>query len=145
MNCEPQLVAGRWCCPRCGYAFKSAAVKPPNKRCLLPGETWSAVRREPAANLTGPGSELKQLLAELGQSVTVDCGCEDKAHQMNVWGVAGCREHRAEIIAWLQEAAAAKGWAASLAAQIASGWLVDEAIRRAEVKSAALTARPTCR
>ncbi len=80
----------------------------------------------------GPGAELKALLFSYGITSAVQCGCEDKAHAMNLRGVEGCREHRAEIIGWLQAAAKERGWAAQVAAMAGSGWLVDESIRRAK-------------
>jgi hypothetical protein len=67
--------------------------------------------------------------------------------KMNRWGVDGCREHRAEIIAHLKAAYQETSWAdfaTASAKAIASGLafsinpldpfgsLVDEAIRRAE-------------
>lgn len=66
---------------------------------------------------------------------------------MDEWGAAGCREHRAEIVGWLQEAREKYGWSSRLTAGLRSvtsglvfrirltdplGSLVDEAIRRAE-------------
>ncbi len=89
---------------------------------------WSAIKH-------GPGTELKALLHSYGIASDVQCGCTDKAHAMNLWGVDGCREHRAEIIGWLQSAARERGWAAQVAAMAGSGWLVDESIRRAEANA----------
>lgn len=54
----------------------------------------------------GPGTELKRLLHDLGFSMRESCGCNDRALRMNAWGIAGCRERRAEIEGWLREAAA---------------------------------------
>lgn len=93
---------------------------------------------------SGPGTELKHLLASIGITEASGCGCGAKAAEMNRWGVAGCKEHRAEIIAWLREQQQKAGWAATLTAGINAvaaglwlnpldllGSLVDEAIRRA--------------
>lgn len=53
----------------------------------------------------GPGTELKKLLQELGISMKSSCDCSSHATQMNLWGVAGCRQRRETIVAWLREAA----------------------------------------
>ncbi len=99
----------------------------------------------------GPGTELHDLYASLGVNMMAGCPCRSRIAQMNGWGVAGCREHRDEIIAWMREMAPKYGWRdklAAAAAAIASGlawkidWLdpfagiVDEAILRAEAKEA---------
>jgi hypothetical protein len=64
---------------------------------------------------------------------------------MDTWGADGCREHRGEIVDWMQTAAESKGWAAKMAAgwkMLGESWfnpldpfgsLVDEAIRRASI------------
>lgn len=110
----------------------------------------------PAKPPGGPGTELKSLLAELGVGDANNCGCGSKAMQMDVWGVAGCRERRSEIVGWLAEQRRSRGWGATLAAATRAlvfgaafrlsfvdplGSLVDEAIRRAEEKEIA-AARP---
>lgn len=91
----------------------------------------------------GPGTELKALLASLGLTPASGCDCNARAAQMNAWGVDGCREHRDEIIAWLQEQKDKAGWlvAAQVGLKVFSepwfkmsdplGSMVDEAIRRA--------------
>lgn len=112
-------------CVQCGRKTGWLSCPPENIKAncrVMPGD----------ARVPLPGSELKNLLAEWGVSTEEGCGCEGKSHQMNVWGVDGCKQNRAEIVEWLQAAAAKKGWLASLAAAVASGSLVDEAIRRAE-------------
>ena len=94
----------------------------------------------------GPGTEQKQVIKELG--FDEDCAaCDSFARLMNLWGPAGCRRRRDEIVAHLREKAAARGWAGKARAfarataggvirdfKLADpyGSLVDEAIRRAE-------------
>lgn len=72
--------------------------------------------------------------------------CSLRAGQMNAWGVEGCREHRSEIIAWIEQAAKDRSWLATIAAGVNAArhglpltiaGLVEEAIRRSEAKSAA--------
>lgn len=93
-----------------------------------------------------PGTELKKLLAMLGFTAKSGCKCNSKARQMDTWGVAGCRAHEDEIVAWLREEQKKAGWlekagAVRRAAANAmtflnpldpAGSLVREAIRRAE-------------
>lgn len=58
----------------------------------------------------GPGTELRKLFAELGVKGVAGCGCAKRARQMDLWGVAGCREHFAEIREWLTEARSKTSW-----------------------------------
>lgn len=109
------------------------------------------VRENPRKGETrGPGTELKGLLAKLGFAVG-NCKCNQRAEEMNGWGPAGCRERRAEIVAWLKQEADQRRWTARLGAAFHAarrlmtflnpldplGSLVDEAIRLAEEKERA--------
>ncbi len=95
----------------------------------------------------GPGTELKAMLASLGIEPAPSCDCNGKSVQMDVWGVAGCRANREQIITWMREGQSRWGWKdklAAAAAAVKSGLafklnpldpfpsLIDEAIRRAE-------------
>jgi hypothetical protein len=94
---------------------------------------------------SGPGSELKALLGELGVT-GCKMGCNGRAAQMDRWGIAGCRENRETICGWITEqknAASLLTQATVVANLIRTGLvlrihsvgdLVDEAIRRAEAK-----------
>jgi hypothetical protein len=97
----------------------------------------------------GPGTELMAILKGMGITSTKSCDCNGKAIQMDKWGVAGCKENREKIIAWLVEGAPKWRWtdklkAAALAVKTGLAFklnwanpypdLVDEAIRRAEAK-----------
>jgi hypothetical protein len=85
--------------------------------------------------IDGPGTELKKLLEQLGFTDSSGCGCDKRAAQMNLWGVAGCQENRDMIIGWLHDQA---GTFERLLLKIVDPvpWLVDEAIKRAESKAA---------
>jgi hypothetical protein len=87
--------------------------------------------RKPYVEPTGPGTELKRILAMLGITDTSGCGCADMLRRMNRWGVAGCREHRQEIVDHLRAKAAERGWVFTSALPI--GQLVDVAIATAEM------------
>ena len=87
------------------------------------------------------GDALTALLREYGLAAKSSCSCKSWAGKMNEWGVVGCREHRAEIIAHLGEAYHAATWwdtfrAAGSAVYhslpLTLGGMVDEAIRRTE-------------
>lgn len=95
----------------------------------------------------GPGTELKALLESLGAKANAGCSCNQKAAEMDAWGVSGCRERRDEIKQFLRDNAAERGWfekakaaalatAQGLAFQLnfsdIYGSLVDLAIQRAE-------------
>ena len=59
----------------------------------------------------GPGSHLKDLLAEKGYRIkSQGCGCNSKAKKMDSWGVKKCRNKIDEIIGWLEESAKEAGW-----------------------------------
>lgn len=98
----------------------------------------------------GPGSELVELLNELGLHATEKCNCATRAGEMDKWGVLGCRERREEIVAWLAAEYDATSWPQVAAAgwrSLAAGLvptipaIVDEAIRRAEAKARAAVRR----
>lgn len=127
-------------CEICGYTRKlHASGVAPKMNCPRANEV-----------LPLPGSELHAMLATLGISPTVECGCEDRMAQMDAWGVDGCREHFEEIIGWLRENSGKYSWTEKLKAgalAATSGlafkisWadpftdLVRIAIERAEAKS----------
>lgn len=66
------------------------------------------LQRHPARLDTGygPGTELRDMLAELWLTPRNGCGCPTRLKVMNGWGVEGCRYNRDKIVGWLREAAA---------------------------------------
>lgn len=97
----------------------------------------------------GTGDEMKSLLASLGLSSKWCIGCQGKAAQMNRWGIAGCKEQRETIRQWMLDGMKSADWWTTTKAAVnavrlglmvdpldPAGWLVDEAIRRAEAKQA---------
>lgn len=94
-----------------------------------------------------PGTELHTLLAGLGIEMPEECQCKARMQQMDAWGAGECRVRRSEIVDWLKESQREAGWLATWqAAKVAVreswfrvvdplGSIVDEAIKRAEVKS----------
>lgn len=69
----------------------------------LTTEVTHKVQGDPTGK-TGPGSELAKLLKELGIDPGA-CSCSEHERAMNLMGVAGCREHFAEVVGWLTTAA----------------------------------------
>jgi hypothetical protein len=129
---------------------KCAEADTPRIRIDVHGDCYkryqASLRRETMPD-DGPGTELHNMLHAAGIRPT---GCAGKCHarmqQMNKWGVEGCREHRAEIIAWMRgsyreftvreklsaaKGAVASGLAPSLISRDVFGAMIDEAIRRA--------------
>lgn len=86
------------------------------------------------------------VLLELGINKLSGCQCAAHAAQMDAWGVAGCREHRSEIVEWLRQGYDASNWNSVVRAAVSLiktdfisftdplGSIVDEAIRRAKIK-----------
>ena len=124
-------------CPWCGYV---AGGRNWNKNCL---------KRPVLARIPGAGDKLHGLISSIGVKRVGGCvSCGEMLGKMNAWGITGCRENRAEIVAHLKAAYRETSWAdfaAASAKAIASGLafkinpldpfgsLVDEAIRLAEV------------
>lgn len=84
--------------------------------------------------LEGVGTELHKLLKEMEFDVFAGCDCASKIHQMNLWGVAGCRENRSVIIQWLIEAAVLVDVPQCQSTEQMCGVLVDRAILITEAK-----------
>lgn len=137
MRCDfEQLEPGLVRCRKCGR--KISSKHPPRK----------VVAVCPSGKpTTGPGSQLRELLQELGVGEFPGCDCPARIAQMNEWGVAGCRENFETIRGWLVEAQGSAGWltlifagskaiATGLAGDLElndlAGSLLRLAIRRAE-------------
>ncbi len=129
--------------PDCEEMFMARAAMAP-ELLAVQDATRKAVREAYAAKQVGPGTELSRLITELGLSAVKGCGCNAVAAKMNKWGVAGCEEHREEILAELRKNKAHLTWLETLKAgvkSLAAGLvlnpldpapgLLDEAIRRA--------------
>jgi len=91
----------------------------------------------------GPGTELKGLLAELGIKSRGGCGCNNQAAAMDVLGVEGVRVNREKFRKVLEDGYHASTWwecAKASAVAVKLGLpktldgLLDEALRRAEIK-----------
>lgn len=78
--------------------------------------------------LTGPGTELKKLLASYGITPEAGCGCDDHAREMDQRGVEWCQENIDTIVGWMREEAAKRKLPFVAAA---AKWLARRAIREA--------------
>ena len=58
---------------------------------------------------TGPGTELKRMLAKLGIAVTADCPCNERAAAMDSNGWAWCEQNLGTIVGWMREESARRG------------------------------------
>lgn len=54
---------------------------------------------------SGPGTELKKLLARIGITASPTCPCNERARQMDSWGPEECLKRLNEISGWLAEEA----------------------------------------
>lgn len=123
--------------------------EPPRRAVRERDEPREARPRAPRGT-GGPGTELHAIFASLGVRLTSGCGCQSRISQMDVWGVATCRERKEEIVAWLREGQKRFGWRDKLTAaakMVTTGLLlkvdwtdpfpgiVEEAIRRAAAKT----------
>lgn len=62
--------------------------------------------QQPAARIdSGPGTELKKLLARIGITSTPNCSCNRVAREMDQWGPEECKkpERMAQILAAMRE------------------------------------------
>lgn len=80
------------------------------------------------------GTMLSFILKECGIKEPACGSCREWLARMDMWGVAGCQEHRAEITKRLDDSSKSASWLdwAKVAAKgyLSSGALLDEAIRR---------------
>jgi|SRR6185295_6961836 len=148
-----QLPDGRFehACKLCGRPVIFTVPKRLARGCEVKKKTaWNAGKRRPTRARPispGPGSVLMAMLAQLRFNSKKGCQCKQRAAQMDVWGVDGWRQRRAEIIAWLRESYTTTNWTEKLVASglaIVSGLafrldladpfgsLVDEVVRRCD-------------
>lgn len=88
----------------------------------------SRLQKPPAPPTSGPGTELKKLLAKVGIVATPDCSCNARAAEMDRQGVEWCEQNIDTIVGWLREQATARGLPFL---DVAGRMLVRRAIRNA--------------
>ena len=91
---------------RCGRGVSLRAIR---DRPFVATEDVHLAR--PVRPKTGPGTELKKLLARVGIAATPNCSCNARARQMDEWGVeeAAKPERIEQAVAWLREEAERRG------------------------------------
>ncbi|MFO1433547.1 MAG: TlpA disulfide reductase family protein [Candidatus Competibacteraceae bacterium] len=72
-------------------------------------ETERAIPSAQAVPTSGPGTELKKLLARFGMQTTPDCPCNDRVILMDRNGCDWCAQNIDTIIGWLREEANRRG------------------------------------
>lgn len=108
-----------WTCSQCGaFVPKTAVPSRPFAACRVgaeyhgvPFREVTLAKRDPVQfdrMLTGPGTELKKLLAKMGIKSTATCQCNAHAIQMNLWGPDECERKIDQILVWLREEAGRK-------------------------------------
>ena len=70
---------------------------------FVPPQTKTAP--QPPAQTSGPGTELKKLLKNIGITASPNCSCNARAKKMDEWGPDECEKRIDEIIGWLKEEA----------------------------------------
>lgn len=90
--------------------------------------------------MSGPGTELGELIPAWLASQKKGCGCRDWARLMDRWGIDGCRRQRSIIIDRLLRQSVTLPIALraipEAAKRIGAGLLVDQAIANAARKEA---------
>jgi hypothetical protein len=66
-------------------------------------------RRRAVRKASGPGTELKKLLAMVGITAKPNCSCNAKARTMDANGCDWCEANLDEIVGWLREEATKRG------------------------------------
>lgn len=88
-------------------------------------------RSRPPLPASGPGTELKALLALIGIHSKPNCSCNARAQQMDEWGPDECHRRVDEIADWLGQEASRRKLPFS---RFAAVQMVHLAIRRARKK-----------
>ena len=108
ISCHRSHLAAR--CRERGYTLDEvrACIVSENGEQITVDETHAAYPRE-AKPQSGPGTELKKLLAKVGITATPNCSCNARALTMDAKGCEWCEAHLDEIVGWLREEATKRG------------------------------------
>lgn len=75
----------------------------------VPGRGWIRLVIEREQPGSGPGTELKKLLARIGNVPAAGCKCLERAAIMDRGGCEWCEANVETIVGWLREEATARG------------------------------------
>jgi len=122
--CKWVDATSHWQCSKCSCRVpKAVSDSPPLAACpasareagvSFAAHQWrlvSAVRASvsspiPSKKASGPGTELKKMLARLGIRSSSGCKCNSRADEMDAWGPDECEKRIDEIVGWLREESA---------------------------------------
>ena len=104
--CECDSASGK--CRKCGV-LDLFCGSPRACPAFAPAESRADALPMPALLASGPGTELKKLLARVGITSTPDCSCNARAAEMDRQGVEWCEANIDTIVGWLREQATARG------------------------------------
>ena len=99
----------------------------------MQSEPSPAVQRQPEP----VGTKLAAIFAKCGIVHPKDCDCTKWMNQMDQWGIAGCQQHRAEILQRLKTAASGVSWL-DMARVAISGYLTTESLLDAAINASAI-------
>lgn len=135
--CKWHHEPGRLTCVNCGRVVRTTSR---TAAMLCPKSSEQLL--VPALPTSGPGTEMKKLLAQwpLFIQATDDCPCNGHAAQMDVWGCDECERRMDEIVRWLRDEAARRGLPF---VDAAGKMLVRRAIRNARRKTPPPPVGPT--
>lgn len=120
--CEFKKSAIGWTCSVCGRAVRMESEAPPHATCrhgqAMTHPTTRVAVPQPAPRTfavptaSGPGTELKKLLAKIGIHATASCACTSRAALMDEnerQSPGWCAAHIDTIVGWLREEAEKRG------------------------------------
>lgn len=103
----------RHCVPRAENGGVAVVPWPTVADLPYAGEPVNAATLQSPGNAfgvpSGPGTELKKLLARIGISATDSCPCNARAAEMDANGADWCEANASTIVGWLREQAQARG------------------------------------
>ncbi len=91
--------------PREGVSYSGTRTCPPGRVCPInnatvsPGATVKNLKVRP----TGPGTELKKILADFGFVARFSCQCNDHVRELDRRGVKWAEENMGIILGWLRD------------------------------------------
>jgi len=91
-------------CVRCGLPLQRGA-----RRNCIRGDNRHSIKIVNAIARSGPGAELKALLATAGIAASQQCKCNGRAALMDANGCDWCEANIEESVGWLRESAAERG------------------------------------
>ncbi len=108
-RCDFQYSDGVATCVRCGRVVRTKSTNVKAACRAFAGYEAENIALGHALHGSGPGTELKKLLAGVGITATPNCSCNARARTMDANGCEWCEAHLDEIVGWLREEATKRG------------------------------------